>query len=90
MVENRIESFAELETAISNLSQLSDKITATLNETNAIYESQDEAWYSANSRKESSKMMNYSEEAQKIAKNVGEVSETVEKFKTKTRNIDEQ
>ena len=38
MVENRIESFAELETAISNLSQLSDKITATLNETNATYE----------------------------------------------------
>ena len=65
------------------------KITATLNELNSIYEDQKSAWYSASSTRQSEKMMNYSEEAKKIAQNVKEVSEAIQKFKTATRNIDE-
>ena len=35
-------------------------------------------------------MMDYAGEAQKIAKNINEVSEAVQKFKTTTQNIDER
>ena len=68
-MENRIESFSELENALSNLAMLSQDITATLNETNNVYNDQKEGWYSATSRKETEKMMDYAEEAKKIAKN---------------------
>jgi len=89
MIENRIESFAELESALSNLTNLSEEITSTLNESQAIYEDQGQAWYSANSTTQSEKMMDYAEEAEKIAKNVRLVSEAIQKFKTTTKNIDE-
>ena len=89
MVENKIESFAELESALSNLTSLSDEIKTTLNETQGIYEEQGQAWHSRNSTKESEKMMNYAEESEKIAKNVAEVSNAIQKFKTATHNIDE-
>ncbi len=90
MKENRIESFSELEGALSNLQVLSDEITKTFNELNAIYESQGSAWHSANSTKESTKMVNYAEEATKIANNVRVVSDAITKFKTATHNIDVQ
>ena len=35
-------------------------------------------------------MMDYAGEAQKISKNIAEVSEAVQKFRTTTYNIDEQ
>ena len=89
-MENRIENFAELESALQNLQTLSQDITATLNETNSIYEEQKEGWYSATSRSESEKMMNYSEEAKKIAKNISEVSEAIQKFKINTQTEDER
>lgn len=89
MKENRIESFAELESALSNLENLSSEITNTLKETQSIYEEQGEAWHSANSTRESEKMINYAEEAEKIAKNVHTVSDAIQSFKTRTRNIDE-
>ena len=90
MVENKIESFSELETALTNLTNLSGEIKTTLEETQSIYEDQDMAWHSANSAKQSEKMMDYAGEAEKIAKNIHEVSETIQKFKTSTRNIDEE
>lgn len=89
-MENRIESFAELESAINNLKSLSQEITSTLNESSNVYSEQKEGWYSMTSRSESEKMMNYAEEAKKIAKNVNEVSEAIEKFKTSTIIVDEQ
>lgn len=90
MKENRIESFAELETALNNLLNLSSEITATLNETNAIFETQNEAWRSVNSTSQANKMQDYASESLKIAKNVQEVSETIQKFKTQTHDIDAQ
>ena len=89
-MENRIESFAELEGALNNLMSLSQEITSTLNETNAIYDEQKDGWYSVTSRNEAEKMMNYSEEAKKIAKNISEVSEAIQRFKTSTRTEDER
>ena len=89
-MENRIENFAELESALQNLQTLSQDITTTFNETNSIYEEQKEGWYSATSRSESEKMMNYSEEAKKIAKNISEVSEAIQKFKVNTQTEDER
>lgn len=89
MKENKIESFQELEGALSNLSSLAEEITSTLNVTNTIFEEQKQGWYSANSNLQSQKMMNYADEATKIAKNVREVSGAIDKFKTATHNIDE-
>ncbi len=89
MIENRIESFSELENALSNLSNLSEEVASTLRESQSIYEDQGQAWYSANSTSESEKMMNYAEESEKIAKNVQEVSGAIQRFKTATQNIDE-
>ena len=89
-MENRIESLAKLEGALNNLMSLSQEITSTLNETNAIYDEQKDGWYSVTSRNEAEKMMNYSEEAKKIAKNISEVSEAIQRFKTSTRNEDER
>ena len=88
-MEDKIENFEELETALANLQNLSQEINTTFNESASIYETQGEAWYSANSTKESTKMVNYADEALKIAKNVREVSDTINKFKTTSRNIDE-
>lgn len=90
MKENKIESFSALETALSNLQTLSEDITKTFQESNSIYESQGSAWASANSSKESNKMTDYAGEAAKIATNVSTVSEAINKFKTATRNVDEQ
>ena len=90
MKENKIESFSELESALSNLQALSEEITGTFNEYLAIYESQQEAWRSVNSANESNKMVNYAEDAIKIAKNVREVSDAITKFKTTSHNIDQQ
>lgn len=90
MKENRIESFSELETALNNLTSLSQELKVTFGETQSIYEDQDAAWHSQNSMRQTEKMMNYSEEAEKIAKNINEVSEAIQRFKTQTHNIDEQ
>lgn len=89
-MENRIENFAELEGALSSLRTLSDDINKTFGEANHVYDEQKEGWYSVTSRQESEKMMDYAEEAKKIAKNVAEVSEAIERFKTATRTVDEQ
>ena len=89
MKENRIESFNELETALANLQSLAEEVNTTFNESASIYETQGEAWYSANSAREANKMVNYADEATKIGKNVSEVSDTINKFKTTSRNIDE-
>ena len=89
-MENRIENFAELEGAINNLKILSQEITSTFNEANRVYDEQKDGWYSMTSRQESQKMMDYTEESKKIAKNVNEVSEAIERFKTATRTVDEQ
>ena len=78
-MEDKIENFEELETALANLQNLSQEINTTFNESASIYETQGEAWYSANSARE----------ATKIGKNVSEVSDTINKFKTTSRNIDE-
>ena len=90
MVKNRIESFSELEGALANLTNLSGELKASLEETQSIYEDQDAAWHSANSSRQSEKMMDYAGESEKIAKNIHEVSETIQRFKTSTRNIDEE
>ena len=89
-MENRIENFAELEGALNNLKMLSQEVTSTFSESSRVYDEQKEGWYSQTSRSESEKMMDYAEEAKKIAKNVNEVSEAIEKFKTATRTADEQ
>ena len=88
-MENRIVSYAELEMALNNLTELSEKITKTLEKSQSIYEMQDKAWHSANSSSEANKMMDYAAEADKIAKNIQTVSETVRRFKNVNRNIDE-
>ncbi len=90
MIENKIESFDELETALSNLRNLSEEVKGTLAETQRIYEEQDTAWHSVNSTKQSEKMMDYASESEKIAKNVNTVSEAIEKFRKATQNIDKQ
>lgn len=90
MKENKIESFAELESALSNLNTLADEMKSTLSETQSIYESQQEAWHSANSQREAAKMENYAEEAVTIARNINEVSDTITQFKAATQAIDEQ
>ncbi len=90
MIDNRIESFDELEGALNNLKTLSEEISKTFAESQIIYEEQDAAWHSANSTRQSEKMMDYAGEAEKIAKNVNVISDTIQKFKTTTRNIDEE
>lgn len=90
MKENRIESFAALESALSNLTQLSDEISTTLNQVQQTYETQDQGWASANSTTQLNKMTDYATESQKISRNIAEVSSAVEKFKTTTQSIDEQ
>lgn len=90
MKENRIESFAALEGALNNLTQLSSEISQTFNQLQQAYESQDQGWASANSTTQLNKMMDYATESQKISKNISEVSEAVGKFKTATQSIDEQ
>ncbi len=90
MKENRIESFAALESALSNLTQLSDEISTTFNQLQQTYENQDQGWASANSTNQLNKMTDYATESQKISRNIAEVSSAVEKFKTTTQSIDEQ
>ena len=90
MKENRIESFSALESALNNLQQLSNEVSNTLNQVSSTYDTQQEGWASAKSTSQQNKMMDYASEAQKIAKNINEVSEAVQKFKTTTQNIDEQ
>ena len=90
MKENRIESFAALESALSNLTQLSDEISTTFNQLQQTYENQDQGWASSNSTSQSNKMTDYVTESQKISRNIAEVSSAVEKFKTTTQSIDEQ
>ena len=90
MKDNRIESFSALESALNNLQQLSNEVSNTLNKTSSTYDTQQEGWSSAHSASQQNKMMDYAGEAQKIAKNINEVSEAVQKFKTTTKSIDEQ
>ena len=90
MKEKRIESFAALESALSNLTQLSDEISTTFNQLQQTYENQDQGWASANSTNQLNKMTDYATESQKISRNIAEVSSAVEKFKTTTQSIDEQ
>ena len=90
MKENRIESFAALESALSNLTQLTDEISTTFNQLQQTYENQDQGWASANSTNQLNKMTDYATESQKISRNIAEVSSAVEKFKTTTQSIDEQ
>ncbi len=90
MKENRIESFAALESALSNLTQLSDEISTTFNQLQQTYENQDQGWASANSTNQLNKMTDFATESQKISRNIAEVSSAVEKFKTTTQSIDEQ
>lgn len=90
MKENRIESFAALESALSNLTQLSDEISTTFNQLQQTYETQDQGWASANSTNQLNKMTDFATESQKISRNIAEVSSAVEKFKTTTQSIDEQ
>ena len=90
MKENRIESFSALEQALNNMTQLASEISNTLKETSDIYDSQASGWASANSTSQQNKMMDYAGEPQKISKNIAEVSEAVQKFRTTTYNIDEQ
>lgn len=90
MKDNRIESFSALEGALNNLQQLSNEVSNTFNQISSTYDTQQEGWASANSTSQQNKMMDYAGEAQKIAKNINEVSEAVQKFKTTTQSIDEQ
>lgn len=90
MKENRIESFAALESALSNLTQLSDEISTTFNQLQQTYENQDQGWASSNSTNQLNKMTDFATESQKISRNIAEVSSAVEKFKTTTQSIDEQ
>lgn len=89
-MENRIESFAELENALTNLTVLSDEIAEIFQESQRIYEEQKDGWYSANSMREAEKMVDYATEADKIAKNIRIVSDAIQMFKTKTKETDEQ
>ena len=72
------------------MQQLSNEVSNTFNQVSSTYDTQQEGWASANSASQQNKMMDYAGEAQKIAKNINEVSEAVKKFKTTTQNIDEQ
>ena len=89
-MENKIENFAELETALANLKTLSDDVNQTFSEIGQAYDTQKEGWASATSRNQTEKMMDYSEESKKIAKNINEVSEAIQRFKTATRTEDER
>ena len=88
-MENRIESFTELEKALSIMSnEVSPRIKKTFENTQSIYDDLHTGWSSANARSQSEKMIDYASESEKIAKNIGEISETIQRFKTTTHNID--
>ena len=90
MTENKIESFVELEKALAIMSnEVSPRIQKTFEETQSIYDELHTGWSSANARSQSEKMMNYAEEAEKIAKNIREVSDTIQSFKRTAHSIDE-
>ena len=88
-MENLIISYDALKSATEDLQRLSTEITNTLQKIQNAYENQGKGWSSASSNQQSQKMVNYTDEANKIAKNIREVSEAIEKFKTMNQNIDE-
>ena len=88
MIENRIESFDELKTALNELTTISEEIASTLRESQAIYEEQKQAWSSVNSTNEAEKMVDYAEEAKKIPANMQKVSEALDRATSITREID--
>ena len=90
MKENKIESFSALESALNNLTQLSDEVSTTFNQLQQVYETQNQGWASSNSTSQTNKMTDYATESQKISRNIAEVSGAVAKFKTTTQSIDEQ
>lgn len=90
MSENRIVSFIELETALNNLSQLAEEIKSNLANLSAVHSDLSRGWGSANSQTQLKKMVDYQEEASKIAQNIAIISEAVQKFKTKTQQVDAQ
>lgn len=90
MIENKFKSFAQVEKAISIMKdEVAPRITKTFEETRGIYDELHTGWSSANARSQSEKMINYAEEAEKIAKNISEVSNAIERFKTTTHIINE-
>jgi len=88
MIENRVESFDELKTALNNLKVLSEEISGTLRDSQAIYEDQSQAWSSANSTQESEKMVDYAEASKKIPANMQKVSEALDRTISLTKEID--
>lgn len=90
MSENRIESFEKLEGALKNLSDLSNTIQKTLTSLNGTYEEQGRGWSSSASSMQENKMVDYATESEKIAKNVNDVSEVVQKFKAQVEAINEE
>ena len=88
MIENRVESFDELKSALSNLSTISQDICSSLRESQVIYEEQNQAWSSVNSTHESEKMVDYAEAAKKIPENMQKVSEALDRTISLTKEID--
>lgn len=89
MKVNEIKSYSKLEQTTTDLGEISSRISSTLGKINNVYENQSAGYSSASSTKQSQSMMNYTEEAQKIAKNINSIGNTVRSFKRTTQNIDE-
>jgi len=88
--ENRIVSFTELETALNDLTSLAEEIKQNFNNLSRIHGELSQGWASANSKIQLDKMVDYQTEALKIAQNVAVVSNAIQQFKTKTREVDAQ
>ena len=89
MKVNEIKSYSKLEQTTTDLGEISSRISSTLGKINKVYENQSVGYSSASSTKQSQSMMNYTDEAQKIAKNINSIGNTVRSFKRTTQNIDE-
>lgn len=86
---NEIKSYSTLEQTTNDLEEISKRISSTLSKINNVYENQSLGYSSASSSRQSQSMMNYTDEAQKIAKNINSISNVVKGFKRTTQNVDE-
>lgn len=83
-------NYDKLRQSVSNLRSLSQEITSTLERTQQVYEQQSSGWSSARSTQESGKMVNYSEEAKRIAKLIDEISNLISGYANVTEMINEE
>ena len=83
-------NYDRLRQSVNNLKELSQEINVTFGKTQRVYESQSSGWSSARSTQETNKMVNYTDEAKRIAKLIDEISDLINNYANVTQMINEE